>query len=276
LVISKITGGLGNQMFQYAIAKSIARRNNDNFTLDTSFYPKQTLRKYELNLFNIEKFLPKSENIIYKSLKKIRLNSRNYYVEKNISEYDDNVFKYKKNIFLDGYWQNEKYFKDIKDEIIKDFTKTYATDNESKLYLKQIINLNSVSIHVRRGDYINDHQVNKNHGICDLEYYKKTIEYLNSNFNNLTYIIFSDDMDWCKDNFNFLADKIFIDNTKTALDDLELMKNCKHNIIANSTFSWWGAWLNENQNKIVIAPKRWFLKSEWVDKNIACNGWIKI
>jgi hypothetical protein len=276
LVTSKITGGLGNQMFQYAIAKSIARRNNDNFTLDISFYPKQTLRKYELSLFNIEDYVPKSENIIYKVVRRFGVSLHNYYVERNISEYDDNVFKYKKNIFLEGYWQNENYFKDIRSEIIKDFTRISALENESKIYLEKIKNINSASIHVRRGDYINDSQVNKQHGICDLEYYKNATEYLNKKFDDLTYVIFSDDMDWCKENFNFLVNKIFVDGTKSAIDDLELMKNCKHNIIANSTFSWWGAWLNQNEEKIIIAPKQWFEKKEWENKNIACENWIKI
>jgi len=277
MIISKISGGLGNQMFQYAMAKSISIKTNDTFKLDISFYPKQTLRKYELNLFNIEENIAKPENIITKIFRKIGLNFNNYYIEKEICNFDSNVFAYKDNIILDGYWQNEEYFRNIKNEIIKDFIPKNDISNEAKLYLKQIQEIeNSVSIHIRRGDYVQDSTTNINHGICSIEYYKKSISYIENKLENITYFIFSDDIAWCKENFDFIENKIFIENTKSAMDDLELMKNCHHNIIANSTFSWWGAWLGDYKDKIVIVPQIWFTKPQWQDKNIACKNWIKI
>jgi len=276
MIISKISGGLGNQMFQYAIAKSIAIKNNDKFSLDISFYPKQTLRKYELSLFKIEENLQNAENIFEKIKRKLGFISKEYFIEKEIATFDKDVFRYGNNIILDGYWQNENYFKDIRVEILKDFIPKNSISDESKGYLSLIASLMSVSLHIRRGDYVQDSTTNVNHGICGIEYYKEAIQYFENKFTNITFFIFSDDIAWCKENFEFIDNKVFIDNTKNAIEDLELMKNCKHNIIANSTFSWWGAWLNSHKDKIVIAPKQWFAKKEWQDENIACDNWVKI
>jgi len=283
LIISRLTGGLGNQMFQYAIAKSLAKKNNDTFKLDISFYPKQTLRKYELNLFNIKENIASDhecnqlrgkEDFLFKVFKKLGFEKRpnSYYKEKEIAIFDDNIFHLKGDIYLDGYWQNENYFKDIRNDILKNFTLKQDISKEAKNYLEQIKNSNSVSLHIRRGDYVQNIDTNKTHGICDINYYKKAIKYIRDNVSNPIFYIFSDDIKWCKENFNFLEKKIFIDKTKSALEDLELMKNCKYNIIANSTFSWWGAWLNENKEKIVIAPKTWW--SVRPNKTIVSKNWI--
>ena len=275
MIIVKIMGGLGNQMFQYAIAKSIAVRNKDNFKLDITFYSKQTLRKYELNLLDIDEVLVNKKSFFSKVTSKFRFLTKIYYMERKIAEYDSNVFN-KKNVILDGYWQNEKYFKDIRGKILQDFTPVSSLSNKANYYLNSIKNSNSVSVHVRRADYIENINTNANHGVCGLSYYKKAFKYLNNKTDNVTFFIFSDDISWCKKVFRFLERKVFVEDTKSTIDDLELMKNCKHNIIANSTFSWWGAWLNQNEQKIVIAPKKWFVKKEWKNKNPACENWIKI
>ena len=274
MIITKIAGGLGNQMFQYAIAKSIAIKNSDEFKLDISFYSKQTLRKYELDLFTIEENLDSGESLLSKVKRKLGFILGDYYREKETTIFDKKVFDYDENIILDGYWQNENYFKEIRDDIIKDFTPKIDISNEAKKHLKQICSSNSISIHLRRGDYIHNSHINNVHGTCDLDYYMKAIKYINKNTENIKYFIFSDDIVWCKENFDFLENKVFIDDTKSGIDDLELMKHCKHNIIANSSFSWWGAWLNENDNKIVVAPKTWWASRQ--DKHIAPLNWKKI
>ncbi len=283
MIVSKITGGLGNQMFQYAIAKAIAKKRGDDFKLDISFYPKQTLRRYELDQFNIEENIANDneiaklsgiENVWLKIKRKLGFNinrPKSYFIEKESAIFDKEVFDYKNNIYLDGYWQNEKYFKDIRAEIVKDFTSRNNISEEAKKYLSDIKNFQSVSLHVRRGDYVKNAHTNTVHGTCDLEYYKKAIKFIEENIENPNFYIFSDDISWCKENFEFLKSKTYIDDTKNAFDDLELMKNCKHNIIANSTFSWWAAWLNENKNKIVIAPKIWWIMKP--EKNLALSIW---
>ncbi|HIP25044.1 MAG TPA: alpha-1,2-fucosyltransferase, partial [Archaeoglobus profundus] len=170
-----------------------------------------------------------------------------------------------------GYWQTEKYFSDIRTDILKDFTvkekNTEIVDN----YLKQINNSNSVSIHVRRGDYLNHPDI----GVLDISYYKNAIEYIYNKVENPTFYIFSNDISWCEKNLDFIDDKIIINNTKSEIEDISLMKNCKYNIIANSSFSWWSAWLNINPSKIIIAPKIWMVKNpnncKWVP-----DSWIEL
>lgn len=287
MITTRISGGLGNQMFQYAIAKSMAKNSNDIFKLDISFYPKQTLRKYELNLFNIDENIADTdecialrgkEGFIYRVKNRLDLSIQrpsSYTPENDITLFDTEVYNKNGNIYLDGFWQNENYFKGIREEIIKDFSVKNDISQEASKYLKNIINSESVSIHIRRGDYIENIHTNSVHGSCDVDYYKKAIKYINKNVSNPVFYIFSDDIPWCKENFNFLENKVLVDDTKSAIDDLELMKNCKHNIIANSTFSWWGAWLNENEKKIVISPLNWIKENPknltWVPEN-----WMQI
>jgi hypothetical protein len=284
LIISKISGGVGNQMFQYAIAKAIAKKRNDKFKLDISFYINQKLRNYELYKFNIEENLAHNndkiklkgrDDFFFKLIRKLtpkQFRPKSYFLEKKNSVFYEEVFNYKNNIYLDGYWQNEKYFKDIKHELVKDFNLKRNLKMPILKLLNDIVNNESVSIHVRRGDYINNSIVNKIHGVCSIDYYKNASELISQNIRNPIFYIFSDDINWCKKNFNFIKSKFFIDNTSDALEDLELMKNCKHNITANSSFSWWAAWLNKNSSNIVISPKIWW--KEAPEMNIACPGWV--
>lgn len=261
MIISKINGGLGNQMFQYAIAKAIAIKHNKTFKLDITAYETYTLHNgYRLNIFNIEENiatekdverLKGKENIFNKILNKFNL-LKNVYTEKERTIFDKGVFL-RDDIYLDGYWQNEKYFCDIRDEILKDFSVKENNTLKVKEYLEQINNTNSVSIHIRRGDYSKHPEI----GILDISYYIDAINFINTKIKNPTFYIFSNDIEWCKSNFDFIDNKVFICDTKTEVDDMTLMRNCKHYIVANSSFSWWSAWLNENEDKIVIAPKKW-------------------
>jgi len=285
MVIVRLTGGLGNQMFQYATAKAVANTMGDCLKFDISFYPKQTLRKYELNKFNIENTiathdeiirLAGNENIWFKVKRKLGLKikrPKSYFLEREDAAYDAKIFNYTDNIYLDGYWADEKYFNGIRQELVREFILKDTISNEAKNYLNYIKSLNSVALHVRRGDYVQNSYTNSVHGTCDLEYYQKAIQFIKEKVYNPTFYIFSDDIIWCKENFNFLENKVFVDDTKNALEDLELMKNCKHNIIANSTFSWWGAWLNQNDDKIVVAPKRWFVSDKYSNFNLALSDW---
>lgn len=279
-------GGLGNQMFQYAIAKSIAKKNKDEFKLDNSMYFNKnnlTPRNYELDCFNIEqniavneeiiKFAGK-ENFLFRLKRKLGLSAKrssSYYGEKERTVFDRNVFTYDKNIYLEGFWQNEAYFKDIRDELLKDFTLKNSVSYEAQKYLNNMQNCTSVSLHVRRGDYLHFPEI----GVLDMDYYKSAIEFITKKVSNPYFFILSDDIKWCEENFKFVTNKVFVTDTKTAIEDLEVMKNCKHNITANSSFSWWGAWLNDNKEKIVISPKKWMANNpnnySWVP-----NDWIKL
>jgi hypothetical protein len=155
--------------------------------------------------------------------------------------------------------------------MIRDFIPKNNNSIIVENYLKDINTTNSVSIHVRRGDYAN----HPNIGILDISYYQKAVIYMTKYIENPIFYIFSNDIEWCKENFMFIDKKIIIDKTNNEIEDMILMKNCNHNIIANSSFSWWGAWLNNNDNKIVIAPKKWMAENpnnyKWVPDN-----WVEI
>lgn len=280
MIITKVTGGLGNQLFQYAIAKAIAVKNNDTFKLDITSYETYKLHNgYRLNIFNIDENIASSEEIlnfkgydnkIFKVLKKLGIyKKQTHYKEKERTIFDKDVFNYQ-DIYLDGYWQNEKYFIDIRDILLKELTPKEEISEVAKKYLVDIQDTQSVSLHVRRGDYLKHPEI----GVLDLEYYKKSYEYIVEKVENPIFYIFSNDLAWCEENFDFIENKVFVKETKSEIDDLMLMKNCKHNIVANSSFSWWGAWLNENSEKIVVAPKKWLAINPHNYKWL-CENWIE-
>ena len=273
MVISKITSGLGNQMFQYALGKSISIKHNAILKLDISAYDKfKPHNGYRLNAFNIDEHIAsRYEMRIFKILSKLSIFTKKVrYKEKERTIYDKNVFN-DSHIYLSGYWQNEKYFLDIKDILQKKFMPKEEISIHAKEYLKIIQSTNSVSIHIRRGDYLK----HPNLGVLGLHYYISAVEYLSRKKEDLTFFIFSDDIEWCMENFEFLEKKVYVKHTKTDIDDMFLMRNCQHNIIANSTFSWWAAWLNENNDKIIISPKTCMAENpnnyEWAPK-----PWIQL
>jgi len=296
MIITQLNSGLGNQMFQYAAGKSLSISKKTNLCIDISWYKNkevmQTPRNYELSVFKLEEKLI-HEDIAYKYynegnvflnrfINKIERNIP-YYKKKHFEEkkfeFDTNFFKARKDAIISGYWQSEKYFDNISDIIRNTFT---CSDNDWSEKDKEVLNIiescQTVSVHVRRGDMVNNSEVAKVHGACDLEYYNKSIEYLNNKVNSHVFIIFSDDIIWAQENIRTSNKTIFVDHNKdeNAWLDMQLMSKCNHNIIANSSFSWWGAWLNRNENKIVVSPKRWFNSSKNNTKDLLPNSWIKL
>jgi hypothetical protein len=228
MISCKLQGGLGNQMFQISAAHALALRNNDLacFNLSTCYTP---LQGNEANMY--------SDTLFSKLCNTKNLNIEKIYNEPKFS-FDE--IKYEDNLQLNGYFQSEKYFSDYKKEIIDLFQ---LPTNKIE---KPINNLTSV--HVRRGDYL---KLQDYHSVLSKDYYLKAMDIIGGNF-----IFFSDDMDWVKDNFK--GDNIIYSNNYDETLDMTLMSLCDNNIIANSSFSWWGAYLNKNENKRVIAPKNWF------------------
>ena len=259
MVTSKLQGGIGNQMFQIATAHSLALLNNDNsaFNFNDCFTPAQgnTSNKYKNNIFkNI------NEISDYEGLTTI-------YSEPNFSY---NKILYTPNLILSGYFQSELYFKEHKKNISDLFfinpIHVKGINNHFKLAGKK-----TVSIHVRRGDYLNNPDF---HQPCSLEYYKEAISIFDKDY---YFIFISDDIKWCKE--NFIGDKYIFSDLDDDIFDFTLLTICNHNIIANSSFSWWGAFLNKNINKKVIAPKQWFGNNPNTPKDtqdIYCENWIKI
>ena len=287
MIIVRVTGGLGNQMFQYAMYKSLEKKGKLVKLDSKSFYEtKKEHNGYELErIFDIKPNKPTKEDLekfdennistLFKIKRKLFGDKKFVYDTK---EYVFNKDVYKlKNSYLNGYWQSIKYFEGIENDIKKDFRFKNQLDNKNLEILNEIENSNSISIHIRRGDYMCPENYNMYGCIATPTYYKKAIKVIEEKVENPTFFVFSNDMDWVKKNIQINSRVFYIDinSGNGSYKDMQLMSNCKHNIIANSSFSWWGAWLNENKNKIVIAPKKW-INREDVDSNkieLFCEGW---
>jgi len=287
MIIVKITGGLGNQMFQYSLGRALSIKLDCELVLDVTFYPSQELRKYELDKFNISARFATTEelirvgageSLISKVVHKLKLEPMIYplYIkEKESMKYLKTIDKCIKGSYLDGYWQNPDYFKKYKDILLKDFTPVTNMSVIMNYWADKIKNSKSVSIHIRRGDYINNNQTNSVHGICSLEYYKKAIDVFDDNDDSISYYVFSDDIKWCKENLGFMKKCFFVDDTTDPVDDLMLMGLCEGNIIANSTFSWWGAWLGCSSGR-TVAPINWFASKDKNANGIYPKSWITL
>ena len=257
-----MVGGLGNQMFQYAIFKRFLEDKKEEVFYDT-------LQNKEHNGFELAKLF----NITQAPITSLsQITGLKVQGETTYPRFNPDVLEYK-NTYLEGNWQNVGYFPDA-DGLKKDFEFKVDLDPKNKLILKDIQESNSVSIHVRKTDY------NKYIGYffqADwMNYYGTAVSYIakNEKVRPLKFFVFSDDIAWCKK--NFMIDVNYVENKKEdAWKDMMLMSNCKHNITVNSTFSWWAAWLNKNPNKIVITPKRWFLDNT-DSNNITLSEWIKL
>lgn len=283
MIITKLIGGIGNQMYQYAFGKRTAYKNNTILKMDILGYQNQvglTPREYALHCFNIQEnfattfdiFLLKKNNFFWKFFK-----NKTYFKESHFY-FDNRMLKIPNNSYLDGYWASEKYFKDIQHIIRKEFTYKKPLDNKNAKMSKIIKKNNSISLHIRRGDYVSVAVTNNTHGVCDLAYYKKAISYLSKQISKPHFFLFSDDIEWVKQNLKLEYPTYYIDfNTgQKSYNDMHLMSLCKHNIIANSSFSWWGAWLNSNKYKIVIAPKIWFKDASINTNDLIPNSWLKL
>ena len=286
MIIIKIMGGLGNQMFQYALARSLIERGKD-VKLDVSYYDhiptKDTYRALETDKFIYK--IPKASkreiklynNIIQKIMNKINMYIRLFPQIKIIEEKKDfceEVFECD-NKYLIGYWQNENYFKDIKLKLIQDFG---LAPQNAELAQRLQKEKNSVSLHIRAGDYLNQYNYHEFGNICTQEYYEKACNYIENQIRTkIKVYVFTNDAQWAEKNIKLKRDGVkYIDwnEKEDSRVDLYLMSLCHHNIIANSSYSWWAAWLNMNQGRIVVAPFKWSNNSRYED--VYCADWVKV
>jgi len=294
-VLIKLFGGLGNQMFQYATAKVIAEKEKSQILIDTSFYNDQDAnlkkfpRHFTLGIFdNSIRIATEKEIYLFyiltnleKLKKKLGFNYPKVFVESTFA-FDPQVLKLKAPVYLKGYFQSHNYFS-AKEKLIRNIYKfpLNGLDEKNEKIKRKIVSEYSVSVHIRRGDYVKDKKTKKFHGNCSMAYYNKAIEFFSSRISDFNLVFFSDDIQWVQQEFKALPNKKIYVSGNTDEDswkDMFLMSLCNHNIIANSSFSWWGAWLNENSDKKIIAPKNWFLDVEQ-EKNsgdLLPKDWIRI
>ncbi len=297
MIVIQLLGGLGNQMFQYACGRALGYKFQTKLIFDTSQLSIRknisgiTIRSLELDIFNldiqeankdelkkIKPFLYKIVNVLAIKIGLHGIRTSKYFIEKDFS-YSSSIEKVVNNCYLSGYWQSFRYFQNIESLIRHEFIFSKDLDKRNQDIVNKIKNENSVSVHLRHTDFV-DNKFHDIHGTCSLEYYNKAIEYITGNVKTPFFFIFSDDIKWAQENLKLSYKSEFISgNTgKESYIDMQLMSLCKHNIIANSSFSWWGAWLNSNPDKIVIAPIQWFttetLNARTVD--LIPEAWIRL
>lgn len=283
MIIVKLIGGLGNQMFQYACGRALAEFYHVPLKLDLRGFRQYKLHQYLLDRFNIT-----AETADEFELKKLvlpkpwflkwlygRKQNNNYrFVREQSLAYDATLNSQGPNIYLDGYWQSEKYFFDIRDIILKEFYLRQPLDTENQRFAEIMTATPSVSLHVRRADYVNNPLYVK----CTPNYYRQAINIIAKQSPDIQLYVFSDDQDWVKKNIKANLPTTYITHNfgKANHLDLVLMSKCRHHIIANSSFSWWGAWLGAEKESIVIAPNAWYTDPKKNSHDLLPPHWIKI
>ncbi len=290
MIISKIFGGLGNQMFQYAAGHALAMRKGVEHRLDISAYEHfQMHQGFELNtVFNADASIASREEIdriigIQSSTILQRLLARPAFAGFRKSslvfepgfKYWDGMNSVKDDAYLSGYWQSPKYFQDFSSTIRSGFEFKLPMSSQNSMWADRIGALESISLHIRRGDYVTNSSANKQHGLCSLDYYREAIRHITERVGNPHFFIFSDDQAWVRQHMHLEHPCSFVDHNsgEQSYNDLRLMSLCRHHIIANSSFSWWGAWLGSNSDGITIAPAKWFASGLDV-RDLYPDGWV--
>lgn len=288
--IVRFKGGLGNQMFQYSFLRALSSRGRKvggslgfytNHSANMQYCLDKVFANIDLEIVGEDIFREIDEKwrLIKQDKEKlgeflIDYENRFFWVEEEDGKYNNHVFETKRCAFV-GYWQTEKYFKSIRNELLNRFQFSRGEEKMGKLKERICSGDNYISVHVRRGDYLQNPELYG--GICTNTYYESAIRIMKEKVGNPIFIFLSDDISWVKEHWK-LKNAIYIEASmfKRYQDwyDMCLMSCCSHNIIANSSFSWWGAWLNRNKDKIVIAPKKWLNNRETPD--IWCDDWILI
>jgi hypothetical protein len=300
MIIIKIQGGLGNQLFQYATARHLSLINNTNMYWDLSFYANEKFKGiFRLDQYNIkveaaaQKDIEKLKSLtnpsfIYRSLSRVGIRNeyfkKTHWNENDLANHLTRKIQIKESIYLEGWFARERFFSEHREHLLKELVLNEISKETFK-WKSEIDASNSIAIHVRRGDYM------KNPYFYNLEtqYYQKAIRFFKEKFSDSQFYFFSDDLQWVRNEFGGKKEYKFVDinnekigyfNTIKDTEDLFLISQCKHQIIANSTYSWWGAWLNTNPDKIVITPTKWSNDNEAQKKyekgDFIPEKWIKI
>ncbi len=286
--VIKIIGGLGNQLFQYAFGRAVSQHNGTELVLDVSAFKDYKLHQLFLHKFNIKgRCVRNASKPLFCGLgfvsKLLRWLKNIPAVDSSFEEdglaFNPEYFNMDSSGYFDGYWQSEKYFLSVKYELLNDITLRVPLSDRSVQLSSEMKKGNSVSIHIRRGDYVTNPQANKTHGVQGLDYYNNAVQYIQANVPAPIFYLFSDDNDWVRENFSWLKKAVVVDHVQkdANYEDLVLMSQCKHHIIANSSFSWWGAWLGESLETIVVCPKNWFAANSGLSSiDLIPARWVSI
>jgi hypothetical protein len=282
-----MTGGLANKMFQYSLYRSLLHAGKDASLDQDSFVPQWDFEDVRLEqvfpgvqMRVADKLLISrlagGQDIFSKARRRLPFFSKTSYIRERDFGYNPHCFALEGDYYLEGCWQTEKYFLHIREHIMHDFTFSGVPDKRNLLLLDKLEQEESVSIHVRKGA---DYNKTLTNGTCEASYYKEAIDYINERIKAPRYYVFTDNKQWARENIVGIEYTLVDWNPTVGRNnhlDMQLMSQCKHNIVANSTYSWWGAWLNRNQEKIVIGPQKWFSTSRYNTSNILPDKWVKL
>lgn len=295
-VYVRLIGGLGNQMFQYATGRALALRNGAELKLDVSGFVTYGLRRYELDSYPIaatvasapelEAFAsapvvpPRTgvKGLLSRLVAPKNASSPAVHYREPHFQFDPGVQGLHPPILLDGYWQTERYFADAAEALRRELDPTEPLEEDNARIAEQIDQAVAVSLHVRRGDYVSNAHANAYHGVCSLDYYRAAISHVAERVEGVHLFVFSDDAEWTRENLksDLPATYVAANPPDRGFRDMQLMTRCRHHIIANSSFSWWGAWLNAKPGKVVVAPRRWFAKGDNDTRDLVPSDWVRL
>ncbi|MDE2598245.1 MAG: alpha-1,2-fucosyltransferase [Rhodocyclaceae bacterium] len=287
-VVVRLIGGLGNQMFQYAAARALSLKIDADVALDLSWFGTDPDRQYALAPLSIQASLaepmatPNRSNSFWTRVAR-RLGLPRH--ERNMSVFSEASFRYDPRfetlqapVFLDGYFQSEKYFRQYRDQLLKELCPHGNPSQSNARMLEEIRSKGAICLHIRRGDYVSNAAANAYHGMCSLDYYQAGLDIVAPTLANPHCFVFSDDPNWVRENFRPAVPMTLVDinGPGEAHEDLRLMAACSRFVIANSSLSWWGAWLSRADEKMVVAPARWFQTSQNDTRDLLPEGWLKV
>lgn len=293
LIISRIIGGLGNQMFQYAAGRALAIARGLPLHLDVAGFDGYGLHQgFELQrVFDCQAAIASAAEVravlgwrAAPALKRIlarpvlaALRGPAFIVEPHF-HYWPGIRDVPATAYLQGYWQSEKYFADVADDLRADFAFRQPLSEANAAWAERIGRCAAVSLHVRRGDYVSDARTHAAHGVCSLDYYRGAARQIAGRVDAPEFFVFSDDVAWARDNLDIGHPCHYLDHNRGAEshNDMRLMSLCRHHVLANSSFSWWGAWLNPRADKVVVAPARWFASGERRVDDLFPQGWVTL
>ena len=287
-VTVRLLGGLGNQLFQYAAARALALRYGAELRLDLSHYEDDGKRRYELGAYPIAARIATPEELapfgtrepptgfLGRIMQRLRP-PPNVYREAHF-HYDEKLAAQRPPVYLDGYWQSERYFADAAAQLRQELSPQAPLEPENARIAAAIDAATAVSLHVRRGDYVTDSHTNAYHGVCSLDYYRAAVALIRQRVPDAHLFVFSDDHDWTRENLALDLPTTYVtaNPPDRGFRDMQLMTRCRHHVIANSSFSWWGAWLNPAPDKIVVAPARWFAAGDNDTRDLVPSAWVRL
>jgi hypothetical protein len=287
VIVTRLQGGLGNQMFQYAAGLSLALARQTQLKLDLALLDSRdgrTPRTYELDRFRIsaERATPEQlEGLLAKRPLAARISRRldpRAAARERHFHYDPAVMRLPDDSCLEGYWQSERYFAHAAARVRQEFGFRNEPSGQNAELAREIAARTAVSLHVRRGDYASDPATRAVHGLCSVDYYRRAAAFIAERVRDPVFVLFSDDPEWARTHLDLGGETLAVDHNgaHNGAEDLRLLSLCRHHIIANSTFSWWGAWLSANPDKIVIAPARWFADGTRDTSDLLPHRWVTL